>query len=124
MEQEFEQNGNNEEALVKMHFDDTKLSLDYINAFKDLYSQCYPKDGIVKFEEMRPAKLYEEHLQNRSDVFTKRTMELSDPEAVATINKLVIEFNEDLERIKRDRDIKRVNFFLKTIEELVQEKNN
>jgi len=63
--------------------------------------------GIPNLE---PAQRYEEHVRDEAcgDLY----MELSDPEAVSEFNALIDSFNADIERIKKEKDLKAGEDFL------------
>ena len=96
-----------------------KLGRDCLNMWTIIDDQLAitERDGL-NFESLPVAQHYEEYISiHVKDV--RRIMELSDPEAVVAMNRLVDEYNADLDRIKRERDSVAVKVFIARATQLV-----
>lgn len=102
-----------EKKLAEMGFaGGTKLSINYVNAFRGLYSLFRRRGKTMQFEEMQPVKTYEEYFSQAYPDLCDYIMQLSDFEAVMALNCRAHVFNVDLERIKREKDEETVFVFL------------
>lgn len=97
-----------------------KLSADYINAYV-MIDFCRQ---LPRFEEMKPVQTYEKYFsgEGKNPNILPYVLKLSDTKAVEDLNKLVIDFNSDLGRIKEEKDIEAVKEFLNKIGNLMKEK--
>ncbi len=102
--------------LIERHFRNGKgLSADYINAYA--YIDALLRD--MELEKIKPVKTYREYLMNTPEYY-HHTMELSDDKAIAELDRLVNEFNSDVERIKREKDANTVRNFIRSVNDLVK----
>lgn len=111
----------NEKEMIDMQFGDgAKLSMDYVNAYV-MIDFCRQ---LSRFEEMKPVQTYEKYFsgEGKNPNILPYVLKLSDTKAVEDLNKLVLEFNGSLERIKEEKDIEAVKEFLKNIDILLKEK--
>jgi|SRR3989344_5288760 len=99
---------------------------------RKLYGDLFNIWGHLAFvtsaEELHSIKLLEHYKQfmeqNRyPQAEVDYVMQLSDPTAVAEFDRLVDEFNADLERIKQEGDVGKVREFTKRASELVYRKS-
>ncbi|HNU96372.1 MAG TPA: hypothetical protein PKH95_03105 [Candidatus Magasanikbacteria bacterium] len=97
-----------------------KLSMDYVNAYL-MIDFCRQ---LSRFEEMKPIQTYEEYFsgEGKNPNILPYVLKLSDAKAIEDLNKLVIDFNNDLNRIKEEKDMEAVKEFLDKIGNLMKEK--
>lgn len=110
-----------EKRQVDMQFGGgVKLSMDYVNAYL-MIDFCRQ---LSRFEEMKPIQTYEEYFsgEGKNPNILPYVLKLSDAKAIEDLNKLVIDFNSDLDRIKEEKDIEAVKEFLDKIGILMKEK--
>lgn len=94
-----------------------KINLDYTNAWAYL---VYVLDQKC-IEDLEPIRLYEEYFRSkpRERKEVVYIMSMSDPEAVAALDRAVTEFNTDLDRIKQEEDWEAVENFIAKIKKLM-----
>ena len=110
-----------ERESVEMHFrGGKKLSIDYVNAYAAQHA--YAAMGENFLAQLEPIRSYQEYFEQNYSHLYDYTMELSDLDAIVALNKLVADFNSDLERIKKEGDIAAANNFLQNIHKLVYSK--
>ncbi len=110
-----------EKKQIDMQFGgNVKLSMDYVNAYL-MIDFCRQ---LSRFEEMKPIQTYEEYFsgEGKNPNILPYVLKLSDAKAVEDLNKLVIDFNNDLDRIKEKKDMGAVKEFLDKIGNLMKEK--
>lgn len=89
-----------------------KLDVDYLNVWTSLRNRLeLIKRDSLDFQSLPPALHYEKYLQQYPED-VEYIMKLSDPEAVAAMDRLVDEYNADLERIRREKDFVAVGGFV------------
>ncbi len=82
------------------------------------------------FENITPIQTYEQYFEEKAagspmpEVFYKYVMDNSDPALVKEYNARVRAFNEDLDRIKREKDNKKAQEFFQGMYELLRTKRN
>lgn len=113
-----------EKEMIEKHFrGGRKLSLDYMNSLTELHEQCYPKNGVVQFEKIIPVESYEEYFKNNYPIaYGQYAMHLSDRARAAILDELVAEFNSNLEKIKKEKNINAVKDFLRASLQLLEKK--
>lgn len=108
-----------EKGIIRMHFSGgRKLSIDFVNAYASLQT-CFNYNKDIFFKELKPVQTYEEYFRNSSPRSYSFNMELSDKETIIALDKLIVAFNLDLERIKRERDITTAKSFFENIANLM-----
>lgn len=79
-----------------------------------------------EIETITPLSYYRQYMEERKRSYSQGeinyVMELSDPGAIADFDRLVDEFNSDLERIKRDKDVATIKKFQQKASELIYKK--
>lgn len=80
-------------------------------------------------EKVKPRKHYEEYVRendaknNENGEYVAMVMAKSDPTAVAEFDRMVDEFNADLDRIKREKDYAVLAIFIARIKTLIYSKH-
>ncbi|MDQ5890082.1 MAG: hypothetical protein QG609_575 [Patescibacteria group bacterium] len=120
---------------TRLRFIKYKLDHDIFNTWMDTMIICIasneqtpqrlkPTLSDETWNRLKERLRYEEEIQSRrlpGDI--ELVMELSDPTTVAAYDKLVDEFNSDLERIKKTKDATAVrDFYLRAKELIYSEK--
>lgn len=74
---------------------------------------------VDEVESIPPIKHYVERFSNSSDTDGEAIIRVSNPERVAAFDALVDEFNEDLARMKRERDYTKMQALVQKAWELI-----
>lgn len=82
----------------------------------------------MTLERLKPVRHYQEYVEGidqkfgENGVYAAMIMQRSDPQTVAAFDALAVEFNADLERIKREKDFVTAKQYLEKAKELVYSK--
>ena len=98
-----------------------KLSTDFVNAYTALYTRSFA--GEIDFENLQKIPTYREYFQNSEPKSVSYVMELSNPDAVTILDNMISVFNNDLERIKSEKDIETIKKILKNINDFIRKRN-
>lgn len=97
--------------------EDAWKDLGPIPHYMEYFKKWYLKEiNLVKKHDEEKAKRYERLYPKK----LARILELSDKEKVTEIDRLADEFNKDLDRIKKERDIDRIDYFHNKAVEIIK----
>jgi len=119
---------------IRLRFIKSKLDQDIFNTWVDTQLICIASNEQTPqrlkytlsdetWNGLKERQYYVEEIQSRNiPGNAKLILELSDPTTVAAYDKLVDEFNSDLERIKKTKDATAVRDFYLRAKELIKSK--
>jgi hypothetical protein len=104
-----------EETRYFLHLQKYRLDIDAVNVWQNVLGRY--------LDRIKPAEHYETYIRRKNaPPIADLIMQLSDPEAVVAFDRIVDDFNADLERIKRDNDFSALKQFVEMGAKIVYSK--